>query len=123
MIECIDGRYFVAMWLVPIDEAIDYLCAVYRDCPSGPWHILSRVAIDLSDGEREKRWMRAQAPSSWTEAEVEEKIDVICQEMARGAGSEVDKLPFHSDRADENTDALLLKGWAHVVPNSAGGDA
>jgi hypothetical protein len=132
MLECKEGRFWVAQWFISIGPLTDFLGALFRD-GNGPWLFMYRVAYRSPDGDDDKtvkNWFTVTL-SGKTKDQSTSLVEDLVRQSAEAVGVPTDRIirtDFNSDDQEAVTEKLLSLNHTHVVsvngvPLGPGGSA
>jgi hypothetical protein len=130
-----DGRFFYAMWFVPLDKPIDRDGVLYRH---GDWHAAVykdegeddiclyyrfRYYVDgktglESDDKKSVYIARSKEPASSVMAAVDKVAEAIAQMNINSAGkrAEMHKILLHTSNAEEIMKRMAAEEFVHMTP-------
>ena len=95
-------EYMLAIWYVRFPGG-DWMAAVFREAGDAQWHLKYRFRYysgsgDPFDGSDSKNWY--QFRTAKPEDEILRDVDFLAEELARKAGSDVDRVEVRGGRAE-----------------------
>lgn len=103
VIEFKDGRYFSALWFVAGEDK-DWLAALYRDDPMGPWFVHYRFHYFADDIAS---WKKLMIPAIVDEAGILKSVNAMAAQVSKSySDADVHKILLRSDRAQANFAAI-----------------
>lgn len=98
-------EYMLAIWYVRGPRG-DFMASVFRERGDNRWHLKYRFRYysgsgDPFDGSDTKNWYAGTAdPADKSESDMLRDFDLVAGELAKGWGSEVDRVDVRGGRAE-----------------------